>query len=308
MKKVGIIYLLMLLVPLFWGGAFGAGKHVVTELPPFTTAAIRFGMASVLLVIWLTVQKGWDWQLMRERWKGLLFVSVTGIFAYNAFFFLGLQYTSATNGSLVVSMNPMTTTLLAVLFLGEVWNRQIGIGMVLSLLGVLTVISGGSLEVIRTLSFNVGDLILIGAVLCFSTYGIVSKAVLKGVPSLLVTTVTMTIGSLLLFAVSLFEGGWGQVPAISGQSWLELVYMAVCATVVAFVIWNMGIARLGPSKASAYVNLVPINAMWISSVFYGESLHLSQLVGVVLVIGGVVLTTRAPGKKTAPLPQKGAEV
>ncbi len=291
------IYLLLLLVPLFWGGAFGAGKHVLTEIPPFLTATLRFGLAGLILIAWLTYKKGWDLQLLKARWKGMLLLAMTGIFGYNAFFFFGLQFTSATNGSLVVAMNPVSTTLAAVIFLGEAWSRRLGIGMTLSLIGLLVVITGGSFETVRSMSFNAGDLLLLGSVVSWSIYSTVGKVVMRGMSSLLVTTVTTVAGAFGLFIGSLFEGGWDRLSNLSVQSGFELVYMAVFATVIAFVIWNLGIQRIGASKTSAYVNLVPICATTIAVLLYGEQVTWAHGVGVVLTISGVLLSTSDPSKR-----------
>ncbi|WP_126424964.1 DMT family transporter [Brevibacillus marinus] len=288
------IYLVLLLVPLFWGGAFGAGKHVVTEIPPFTTAAIRFGIASLLLAIWLTAVRGWDWRLIKQRWFGLLILALTGIVAYNCLFYLGLQYTSATNGALISATNPVFTAIIASIFLGEAWSARLGLGTLLSLAGVLMVITGGSWESLRHLSFNPGDVWLFGSVASWVIYGIVGKIVMRGVPPLLATTVTTIVGTLPLFAFAGWEGGWRSVPQLSGQAIAELLYMGVFASVIATVLWNEGIHRIGATKTSAYMNLVPINAMWTAALLYGESISWAQYVGMVLVIGGVLLTSWAP--------------
>lgn len=298
----------MLLVPLFWGGAFGATKHVLTELPPFTAATVRFGMAAILLVVWLTWRKGWNLRVIKERWKGLLVLSLTGIFAYNAFFFIGLQYTSAANGSLVIAMNPVSTTLIALLFLGESWSRRLGLGVTISFLGCLTVISGGSWETIRTLSFNTGDLLLLISVASWSLYSTVGKSVMKGVPPLLATTVTTVVGTGFLALGTITEGGWARLPDASMQTWLELFYMAAFATVLGFVLFNLGVHRIGASKAAAYINLVPPNAILIAVFLYGDTLHWAQLAGAALVISGVLLTTRAPQKKQPAAPSGTAKV
>lgn len=307
-KSLRSTYWMLLLVPLFWGGAFGAGKHVLTELPPFTTATLRFGLAGLLLMIWLTWQRGWDIKQIRERWLGLLILSVTGIFGYNAFFFLGLQYTSATNGALVIAMNPVSTTIAAVIWFGEMWSRRLGLGMLLSLIGVLVVISHGSIEIVRTLSFNTGDIMLLGAVASWSIYSSIGKVVMKGMSTLLVTTVTTVTGTLGLFVGTLFEDGWSRVPEMSMQSWVEIVYMAAFATVIAFVLWNMGLQRIGSSRTSSYVNLVPINAAWIAYAFYGEQVTWAHAVGLCLVVSGVLLTTRAPQKQPVMQAKHGVDV
>ncbi|WP_425341251.1 DMT family transporter [Brevibacillus borstelensis] len=109
----------MLVVPVFWGGAFGTAQHVISEIPPITAAALRFGTAGLILIALAHLRGEWKLEALKKHWLGLLFMSVTGVFAYNAFFFIGLSYTSAINGSLIMANSPVLITLGAVLFLGE---------------------------------------------------------------------------------------------------------------------------------------------------------------------------------------------
>jgi drug/metabolite transporter (DMT)-like permease len=287
------VYLIMLLVPLFWGGAFAAAKHAVTEIPPFTIAALRFGAAGLILTVWLLYKKKWEHSLLKSRLPGLIVMSLTGVFAYNAFFFIGLQYTSATNGALVIATTPVVITLGAVLFLSENWNIPFIVGMILSLTGVLVVISRGSIDSLLSLSLNVGDLWLLGSMISWATYGIVGKTVMKGLSPYMTTAVTMLIGSFALFIGSLlFENGWKLLPEISFQTGTEIFYMILFASVIGFLLWNDGVHQIGASKAGAYLNFVPIHAMWISALFYGAEILVAQIIGMFLVISGVLLTVQ----------------
>lgn len=288
------IYLLLLLVPLFWGGAFGAAEHVVSKISPFTAATIRFASAGLILLMILVARSEWDARAVRKHWRGLLLMSVTGIFLYNAFFFVGLNITSAVNGSLIVATGPVFITLGAVLFLGEAWNGRLIVGLLLSLAGVIFIITNGSWETLRALSFNHGDLLFIGALFSWTANSLIGKVVMKDVSPLLATTVTTLVGSLFLFVGSLFEAGWGKIGVMSVQSWAEMGYMTVFATVIAFVLWNKGIHDVGASKTSLYLNLVPINTTWIAVVIYGASLSWQQLCGMALVIVSVLIATVQP--------------
>lgn len=289
-QKKGI-YFWLLLVPLFWGGAFGAAKHVITELPPLTAAAIRFGCAGLILLMLVIVRSEWNMEALKKRWPGLLLMALTGIFAYNAFFFMALSYTSAINGALIMATTPVIMTLGAVLFLKESLNKRLLTSLVLSLIGVLLVIMKGSFAAFTSLSFNVGDLLFLGALLCWACHGLVGKAVMQGVSPLFATTITTVLGSIFLAISALFVDGWTQVYSVSVQSWIEMVYMTVFATVIAFFLWNQGIHQIGASKASMYMNLVPINATWIAVWLYESTIATQQLIGMGLVIAAVYLTT-----------------
>lgn len=116
---------------------------------------------------------------------------------------------------------------------------------------------------------------------------------MRKVSPLLSTAVSMLIGALLLLVASLPEQGWSRLPGVSLQVMLELVYLAVGATFIAFLIFNIGVREIGASKASAYINLMPVSAVLIAVLFYGEPVTLVHGVGMICVMSGVLLTTRA---------------
>ncbi|TLS37236.1 DMT family transporter [Pseudalkalibacillus caeni] len=292
------IYFLLLLVPLFWGGAFGAAKHVITEIPPITAATLRFGFAGLLLLPLVLIRSEWRFEVIKKRWIGLILMAITGIFAYNAFFFIALEYTSAINGSLVMATTPVFMTLGAVLFLKEQWSKRIGFGLLLSLSGVFLVIMKGSLQTLLSLSVNMGDLLFLAALFCWVVHGLIGKVVMNGVSPLLTTTFTTIAGSAMLGIWSLFENGWSSVPSMSNQSWAEIIYMSIFATVVAFLLWNRGIYQVGASKSSMYMNLVPINAAWIAVLFYGSVMEWQQIAGMIMVLTGVYFSASS-NKQTA---------
>jgi drug/metabolite transporter (DMT)-like permease len=280
-------YFLLLLVPLFWGGVFPAGKHIIAEVPPITTAAVRFGLAGLVLLSIVWAKGEWNGAAVKRQWRGLVLLALTGIFAYNVFFFVALRYTSAVNGSLIMATSPVFITLGAVLFLKERWNPRLGIGLTLSLTGVCLVVLGGLPYGAASFSFNVGDLLFLGALGCWVLHGLIGKVVMQDLSPLLTTTVSTVIGSLLLVLCSLPEKGWRSVISLSAQGWAEMLYMMVCATVIAFLLWNEGIHRIGAGKASLYMNLVPINATWMAVFLYGTLISWQQFAGMGLVIAGV---------------------
>lgn len=289
------IYFWMLLVPLFWGGAFVAAEHVITEVPPITAAAFRFGAAGFLLVVYVLWKKKFDKEALKKQWKPILAMAITGIFGYNIFFFVALDITSAINGSLIVATTPVLVTLGAVLFLSEVWNKQLGFGLLLSLAGVIVVISKGSFATLLSLEFNAGDLLFMGGLLCWVAHGLLGKIVMRDVSPVVATTLTTLIGSFFLGIVSLLvEDGWDDVFQMSTQGWGEMIFMIVCSSVIGFLLWNNGIKQIGASKSSVYMNLVPINTAWLAVVLYNSTITWTQIIGMIMVIMGVYFVTLHP--------------
>ncbi|HLR52209.1 MAG TPA: EamA family transporter [Candidatus Avamphibacillus sp.] len=285
------IYLWLLLVPFFWGGAFVAAEHLVTELPPITAATLRFGLAGVILMIIVFIQGKFDIGSVKKQWLPLLLMAITGIFGYNLFFFIGLNLTSAINGSLIVATSPVLLTLGAVIFLNERWNKELGLGLVLSLIGVTIVISEGSLDILTSLAFNKGDLLFLGGLICWVAHGLLGKVAMRDVSPIVTTMMTTFIGAALLGVCSIFEKGWGGVPQLSLQAWGEMAFMVICSSVIGFLLWNDGIKQIGASKSSIYMNLVPINTALIAVFIYGSSLTIPQIFGMIMVLAGVYLVT-----------------
>lgn len=291
-KQSASIYFLLLLVPLFWGGAFVAAEHIITEIPPITAAAFRFLSAGILLLIIVLIQGYIDVHALKKQWLTIVLMALTGIVGYNIFFFIGLHITSAINGSLIIATTPAFITLGAVLFLGETWNRHIGIGLILSFIGVVIVISEGQLSTLLQLNVNQGDLLFIGGLICWVSHGLLGKIAMRDVTPVVTTTLTTLIGAICLSVISFVEiDGWKNISSMSIQAWLEMAFMIICSSVLGFLIWNYGIKQIGASKSSIYMNLVPINTALLAVFIYGSPITMAQIFGMIIVILGVYFVT-----------------
>ena len=281
----------------FWGGTFVAGKWAVGEVPPFFVAALRFAIASVLL--WALV--AWRFRVRGDRfpvpagwaqWTGLFSLGLTGVFLYNFVFLTGLSWTSATNGSLIVAFNPMLTAVLSALWLKERFRSVQAGGLLLALLGVGVVITRGSIAVMRSLSFNPGDLLMLGAPLAWALYTILGKKVLACFPPLVATAYAALFGTLLLLPAAALEGSLlSGVHRLTVYGWISVLQLALLGTVAGFVWWYEGVELLGASRAAVFVNLVPLFGVLLSALILSESLEVSQLAGGILVVLGVGIGT-----------------
>ena len=298
MQRTGPVYLKLVLTTFFWGGTFVAGKWAVGEAPPFFVAFLRFAIASV--VLWALVAwrgrggSGERFPLPNggAQWAGLFSLGLTGVFLYNFVFLTGLSWTSATNGSLIVAFNPTLTAVLSAWWLKErVRSVQAG-GLLLSLLGVGVVITRGSVDVIRSLSFNPGDLLMLAAPLAWALYTILGKMVIARFPPLVATAYASLFGTLLLLPAAAIEGSLlTGATRLSVYGWIAVLQLALLGTVVGFVWWYEGVERLGASRAAVFVNLVPLFGVLLSALILSESLMVSQLAGGILVVAGVGIGT-----------------
>jgi drug/metabolite transporter (DMT)-like permease len=297
MQRIGVTYAKLLVTMLFWGGTFVAGKWAVREAPPFFVASLRFAIASV--VLWALVagrQRGSGERIPVPeggvQWAGLFSLGLTGVFLYNFVFLTGLTWTSATNGSLIVAFNPLLTAVLSALWLKERIRPVQAVGLFLALFGVGVVITRGSIAVLRSLSFNPGDLLMLGAPLAWALYTILGKKVLACFPPLVATAYASLFGTFLLLPAAALEGsllsGAGQLTV---YGWIAVLQLALLGTVAGFVWWYEGVEALGASRAAVFVNLVPLFGVLLSALILSEKLDVSQLAGGILVVLGVGIGT-----------------
>jgi drug/metabolite transporter (DMT)-like permease len=287
------IYIILLLVPLFWGGAFGTTKHILSEIAPLTTSALRFIIAGLLMLAWSAWRGELVWASIKRNFFALLALGATGVFAYNYFFATGLQYTSAITAALIIVINPVFTTCIASFFMGEAWNWRTLVGVVISLIGVSLVISKGDLGTLTHMSIGIGEVYLFGSVASWVAYTLIVKKVTRTMENGVMTAVSTMMGAVMLLLISIVkEDQWSNVIHVSNQTMLEILYLAVCSTVIAFLLFNWGVQRIGATKASAYINLMPINAVWIAVLLYGETISAYHLIGMALTIAGVFITTQ----------------
>ncbi|MDL2280943.1 DMT family transporter [Selenomonadales bacterium OttesenSCG-928-I06] len=293
------IYLILLLVPLFWGGAFSTTKHIVEYLSPLSTSFIRFFLAALLMMAWITIKKEWDFPSIKKNWLLLISCALTGIFSYNFFFAAGLKHISAINAALVMVAAPPVTAFIASVFLKEKYNIQTIIGIFLSLIGITTVITKGNLfSFLAADTIGIGEIYMLISMLSWATYTtLVKQLITKNVNSDFITTFSTFMGSIFLLIGSFItDGNWFKpqtFESLPTQVYIELFYLIVFPTFIAFIIYSWGIKIIGSIKASSYMNLTPINALWIAALFYGEIISAYQIIGMLITITGVIITNRS---------------
>lgn len=277
---------------LFWGGTFIAGRLLVGEVEPFAAAFLRFAIASItLLIITLRTHKKLP-PIQRNQWFPLLILGLSGVFAYNAFFFRGLQLIEAGRAAVIIANNPIIIAIFAAIFFGEKLNLLKTIGIILSICGAIVVITQGDPASLLRNGIGIGDLYILGCVGCWVTYSLVGRSAMRGLSPLVAVTYSALIGTLLLFPAAWLEGLPKQIADYSLTAWLSLFYLGLCGTVLGFVWYYQGIQKIGSTRAGQFINFVPISAIILSAWLLDEPLTTSLLLGVLLVSSGVYLTNR----------------
>jgi drug/metabolite transporter (DMT)-like permease len=286
------VYLKLFLTALFWGGTFIAGHYVARDLPSFTTAFLRFAMASAVLLVLTRVNEGRLPRLGKDQFLPVLLLGLTGVFAYNALFFTGLRRIEAGRAALIVASCPAFIAVAATLFFKERLNLARMIGIPLSMLGAAVVIARGDLHQAFAGGVGLGELCILGCVLSWTAYSLIGKAVMGRLSPLASVSYSSVVGALALVVPAGFEGLPGNLGHASWVDWGSVTYLAIFGTVLGFVWFYEGVKLIGPTRAGLFINFVPISAVVLGFLLLREPMTWSLAVGAVFVLFGVYLTNR----------------
>jgi len=286
------VYLKLVFTAIFWGGTFIAGRIIAENIGPFSASFLRFMIASIFLsaITWRT--EGRIPLPPYRLFLPIFLLGMTGVFSYNFCFLNGLKYIEAGRASVIVANNPIFIAFLSAYFFKEKLTPLKILGILLSLLGAITVITKGDIVSLFHGSIGRGELFILGTVASWVTYSLIGKALMEDLSPVLSVTYSVLVGMAALFLPACFEGMFQNISSYSTLEWASVFYLGFFGTVLAFIWYYQGIQRIGPTKAALFINFVPISGVLLSFLLLGEPMTSSLLIGLCLVISGVYLTNR----------------
>lgn len=278
-------YLLLLLTSLLWGGNFVVGKSLVEHASPITLTNMRWmiAVACLLPIVWKKERK-----LLppKEAILPLVLMGLTGVVLFNLFQFWALEKTSATNVGIISTLNAVSIAVFSFIFLKEKMNILQILSMILSLFGVILVLSKGHLGFLVSLHFNQGDLWMILAVCVWGIYSVCSRWATKKTTPMMATLYSGIFGLLMLLPFNLSNF---TVSSLNGSFVGSILYTGVVSTVLCMLFWNIGVKKLGPTMSGNFLNFNPIFTAILAFVFLNEQLTWMQGLGSGLVVIGCYL-------------------
>jgi drug/metabolite transporter (DMT)-like permease len=286
-------YILLSITALCWAGNAIVGRLAAGHIPPVTLAFLRWWLAFLIILpmAWKHLKR--DWSTIRGRLGTMIFLSLTGIAAFNTLQYWALEHTQALNTLLLQSAGPLFVAGWSLVLFGIRLTLAQSIGILVSLTGVLVILLHGDLAAITTIDFNKGDLIFTVALLIFGLY---SAMTLKRPPihGLSFGAFTFGCGSVCLIPALILELLWRPVMELNGTNLLSLLYVAVFPSIIAYLGFNRGIELIGANRVAPIFHVVPVFGSVMAIIFLGETPQVFHFIGFALVLTGVFVASRKP--------------
>ncbi len=283
-------YVLLILTNLVWGSTWVVAKLLTAQVPPLTASAARFIMATLALAVLVRLYEGRIPALPHTDRRVVLGMGLTGIFLYSLCFLIGLKFTSAGRGALIIALNPAVIALAAWLVYKEVMTPIKGLGIALALIGCVWVVGNGHPMKLLQGEVGWGELLIVGCVLAWAVYTFISRRASGTVSPVVMNLYVGVGGGVLLSVAALFESPWHIMPQMAWQSWAQLAYLAFFATALSYTWYLSAVKTLGAGRTALFTNLTPLSGVLMGAWFIGERLPWAVLAGGIVTILGVGLT------------------
>ena len=293
--------LLLTVPPLMWAGNAVVGRLAADLIPPMTLNFLRWLIAFFILL-------PLAWQILRpsstlwSAWRRYLLLGFLGVGCYNALMYLALHTSTALNVTLVGASVPVWMLLIGTLFFKQRISRLQLVGSLLSIVGVMVVLSRGELARLAQIQFVAGDFYIVLASIAWAFYSWLLVKPAANQPNdppnirsdwaaFLMAQIVFGLGWAGLFA----GGEWALTATPISWGWplvAVLLYVAIGPAILAYRCWGIGVQRVGPAMASFFANLTPLIAALLSTAFLGELPQMYHAAAFVLVVGGIVVSSR----------------
>ena len=287
------IYIKLLMTAIFWGGTFIAGRVIAGHVNQYAASFLRFVVASVFLVALIANREGLPSRIEAKKLLSLTLLGATGVFAYNLFFFKGLQLISAGRASLIIANNPILLAVFSFVLFNEKMTLLKVIGILISVSGAVIAISGGQPAALLSGGIGMGDVFIFCCVGSWVAYSLIGKRAMDSLSPLAAVSGAAIIGVIMLSIPAWQSGMIEEMPLYRPADWAAIFYLGFFGTVLGFVWYYDGIRTIGPARAGLFINFVPLSAILMGYLLLDEPITISLAVGAVLVISGVILTNMA---------------
>jgi drug/metabolite transporter (DMT)-like permease len=285
-------YLFAVLPPLFWSGNFLIARVMRDDIPPIQMSFWRWVAAFLILLPFAVSQMRGQGAQVRKELPFLCVMGAVGITAFNCFVYAALHHTTVVNASLINTLMPVITFVLALAVLRERLRAVQVAGVMVAFAGAVVIIARGDVTGIAALAPNRGDLLVMVGLTFWAVYTVLLRWRPTKLPLRVFLSFTMGLGALFHLPLVAWEvsslGGF----AVSAATVASILYFAVFASVLSYLIWNKAVAVIGPGRTGMYMYLMPFFGAALGVWLLDEDFFLYHLAGIALILAGIALVNR----------------
>jgi drug/metabolite transporter (DMT)-like permease len=286
-------YLMLTLCAFFWSGNFIVGKFATFyEVPPLTLNFFRWLIVWIILIPFTFRDVMDNTKAIKKNFFPILLMSITSISIFNSVVYYSLNFTQALNGALMISTIPALIVFISFIFKTEKVNFSQIFGLILSIAGVITIITKLDFTKLINLDLNKGDLWLLVAMLSWAIYSTMLTTHKTGLKYLSFMSVIISIGLIFLLPQFLFELSNHQVIQFNTPVILITSYVVFFAGLGSYILWNKAVVIVGPNKAGIFLHLMPVFSSFLAIFLLDEKLMNFHIIGAIIICTGIYLSSK----------------
>ena len=292
-NKNNLAYLLLILTTLFWSGNFIVGKAAsIYQIPPFSLNFYRWLFAFLILLPFTFKEILSHKKYILDNISFFIILGITSITIFNSIVYYSLYYTQVISGVLMISTIPVWIMFIASILKIEKTNLFQIIGVILSLTGVMFIITKADIELIKSLDFNKGDLSMVVAMFAWATYSALLRKKTYEISQIALLEIIIICGLVFLIPIYFIEMSYGNLIILSKPFILTLTYVVLFPGILAFLFWIKGIAIIGANRAGVFLHLMPIFGALMAMVIFKEKFMFYHSLGAIFIIAGITLSNK----------------
>lgn len=290
-NSLPLAYLGVIIATFFWGTNFNAGAYIIAHQPPITASIERFSLATLALLLFFGLRGQLRLSTLKNNWPAYLGLGVLGFTLFNLCTFFGLQSTTPINGALILATTPLWTLVFGVIWENEKLNGSRIAGLLAGFIGVVLVITKGQIQTLLRLEVSPGDGIILLGSLAWALNMVGTRRLVNNATAIETTSYSMLFGTLALLPLGfIFENPLQSLATTNLSVHLAVVYLALCGSLLAYLLWFNGLEKIGSVRTAIFFNLAPVFTMLVATLT-GTAPNVWQLAGAAWVILGVLLAS-----------------
>ena len=282
-----------MLTTLFWSGNFIVGKAASTyEIPPFSLNFYRWLFAGLILLPFTYREILLKKNYILDNIGFFIILGVTSITIFNSTVYYSLYYMQVISGVLMISTIPVWIMFISSILGIEKTNKYQIIGVILSLMGVLFIITKSDLNIIKNLAFNRGDLIMAAGMFSWAVYSALLKKKSYEISQITLLEVVIILGLIFLIPIYILEMNFGNQVFLDKPFILTLSYVVIFPGLASFFFWIKGIGIIGANRAGVFLHLMPVFGSIMAIILFDEKFMIYHLLGAIFIIAGITLSNK----------------